>query len=295
MRKIIKNIVVMLLAATLLSGSAVLCFATGESGSITIKLQDKNKNNINGETVYLSQVAGLDKNGYYPTPDFESSDISVSAIVNNPDETAAKSLYSYVKENKIKGKSNKSQDGEIVFSDLSLGVWLVYCDQNSEHTFNPFLVLLPYESGGKLYFEVASAPKVEDNKPSETSISVIKKWDDKNNAAKKRPDKVTVELLKGKEVVDSVKLSEENGWAHVFKNLAKNGKYSVREKEAKNYKASYSGDAENGFVIINTYAGEKLPQTGQYWWPIGIIALAGICFVALGIYEIGAKKNAKKR
>ena len=105
---------------------------------------------------------------------------------------------------------------------------------------------------------------------------------------------MSVELLNGKKVVSSVELCEENGWAHTFLGIAKNGDYSVREKAVENYKADYSGDETNGFIITNTYAGEKLPQAGQYWWPIILIAVAGLCFIVLGVYEIGAKKNGKK-
>ena len=68
-----------------------------------------------------------------------------------------------------------------------------------------------------------------------------------------------------------------------------------REKTVANYKANYSGDMANGFIITNTYNGEKLPQTGQYWWPIILIAIAGAGFIALGVYEVGVKKNAKKK
>ena len=71
--------------------------------------------------------------------------------------------------------------------------------------------------------------------------------------------------------------------------------YSVREKSVKDYKATYSGDVANGFAVTNSYVGEKLPQTGQYWWPIVIMAIAGFCFVLLGIYEIGVKKHDKKK
>ncbi len=51
----------------------------------------------------------------------------------------------------------------------------------------------------------------------------------------------------------SVVLSEENRWAHTFRKLSKDGDCSVREKTVANCKADYSGDAQNGFVIINGY------------------------------------------
>ena len=106
---------------------------------------------------------------------------------------------------------------------------------------------------------------------------------------------VNIELLNGSEVVLAAKLSESNGWSHTFTGVSKDGNYSVREKTVANYNANYSGDMANGFVITNTYNGEKLPLTGQYWWPIILIAIAGAGFIALGIYEVGVKKDAKKK
>ncbi len=291
----LKRIFVMTLTVVLLCCLALPCFAAEEKGIISITLEDKSKNKINDVTVYLCQVAQLNNNGYYPTTAFEDSGISVSGLINSPDESSAKSIINYIKNNQIEVISTLSKNGKATFSNLDLGIWVVFCDEDSKYTFNPYIVFLPYESGGKLYYEVSSVPKIEDSKPDEISIYVVKKWDDKNNAAKKRPDSINIELLNGSTVVSTAKLSESNGWSHTFTGVSKDGNYSVRENAVANYKANYSGDIANGFVVTNTYNGEKLPQTGQYWWPIILIAIAGVGLIALGIYEIGVKKNAKKK
>ena len=295
MRTTLKRILIITLTVILLCCSAFPCFAAEEKGIISVTLEDKNKNKINDVTVYLCQVAELNNHGYYPTTAFESSGISISGFINSPDESSAKSVTDYIKSNQIEVLSSASKNGKATFSDLALGIWVVFCDEESKYTFNPYIVFLPYESGGKRYYEVSSSPKIKDNKPGEISIYVVKKWDDKNNAAKKRPDSVNIELLNGSEVVLAAKLSESNGWSHTFTGVSKDGNYSVREKTVANYKANYSGDMANGFVVTNTYNGEKLPQTGQYWWPIILIAIAGAGFIALGVYEVGVKKNAKKK
>ena len=295
MRITLKRIFIAILTVAILCCLVLPCFAAAENGSISITLEDKNKIGINGVTVYLCQVAELNNNGYYPTTAFESSGISISRLINSPDESSAKSVVDYIRNNKIEVLSAISENGKANFSNLDLGIWVVFCAEDSKYTFNPYIVFLPYESGGKLYYEVSSVPKIEDSKPNEISIYVVKKWDDKNNAAKKRPDSVNIELLNGSTVVSSAELSESNGWSHTFTGVSKDGNYSVREKAIANYKANYSGDITNGFVVTNTYNGEKLPQTGQYWWPIILIAIAGACFVLLGVYEIGVKKSGKKK
>lgn len=291
----LKRIFIAVLTVGLILALAVPCFAVTQSGKITVTLKDKEENNINDLKVNICQIAELNKTGYYPTSAFENSGISIAGILNNPDETVAQSLVNYIKSNDIDIISLLSEDGTASFDGADLGIWVIFPDENGKLTFNPYIVLLPYESSGKLYYQVDSAPKLEDNTPNQINIYVVKKWNDKNNASKKRPDSVTIELLNGDKVVSSVVLSEENGWSHNFNGFNKNGNYSVREKAVANYKVNYSGDATNGFIVTNTYSGEKLPQTGQYWWPIMIFAIAGICFILLGIYEIGVKKNGKKK
>ena len=299
MRKILKTFFVLLLMLGFVVGSAIPCFANTDSGTITVVLQDKEKNKISGAKVHLCQIAQLNDTGYQPTLSFEASGISIASIFENPTAAAAKSVTDYIKQNNIKVLSKVSKNGEASFEGLSLGVFVVYPQENSKYTFNPYIVLLPYTANGTPSYKVSSAPKVEITEPGKFNIYVMKKWDDNNNAAKKRPDSIKVNLIKGKKIIASAKLSEANGWAYTFSNLSKKGKYSVKEKQVKNYKADYSGDATNGFVITNTYKAQQtegsLPQTGQYWWPIILMAIAGTCFVLLGVYEMGVKKNGKKK
>ena len=294
MRRTRKAILSALLAIAVMVGLALGCSAETQTGTITVTLEDAYKNRIDGITVSVCCVAELNQVGYYPTSAFEGSGISISGIINNPDETTARTLADYVRDNHIEWQSKVTENGRVSFTDLNFGIWLVYGEEDATYTFNPFIAFVPYESAGQLYYEVSSTPKVENGDPNATSVYVLKKWDDKNNAAKKRPDTITVELLDGGAVVASVTLSEANGWSHTFAGVPKAGTYTVREKTVTDYKASYGGDAANGFIITNTYAGEKLPQTGQYWWPILVMAVAGAAFVLLGIYELGVKRHGKK-
>lgn len=296
MSNALKNTIALVFSIMLLVFVAMPCFASNEvQGRVTISLSDKDKNNISGMQVHICQIAEIDQNEYKPSKHFENSSLSISAIVIDPNYAVTQTLMQYVTENLVPGITTVSENGIAEFSNLDLGIWLVYPDKDSDYTFNPYIVFLPFQSQGFLHYEIASSPKVEENKANKTNVYVIKKWDDRNNAAKKRPEAITVELLNDKTVVDSVTLTSNTAWSHTFSNLPNNGKYSVREKAVSNYKASYSGDVKNGFIITNTYIGEKLPQAGQYWWPIAIIAVAGAGFILLGIIELGAKKDVKKK
>jgi len=262
--------------------------------TLTVVLQNNNSEAINGLRVNICKIADISGTDYYPSVDFENSGISIAGLVNDPSEANAKNILEYIKENSISCLSSVSKDGKSEFSKLKMGIWLVYCNNDADYTFNPYIVFLPYSQNGKLYYSLTSTPKAQPNSPNNKIIYVFKKWDDKNNAAKKRPDDITVELKRNGEVTNTVVLNESNGWAYTFTNLPNQGEYVVNEKSVKDYSVKYSGDSENGFIITNTYNGDKLPQTGQLWWPIGIISVAGILFILLGIIELRGRKNAKK-
>ena len=105
-----------------------------------------------------------------------------------------------------------------------------------------------------------------------TKVSVEKKWEDRNNAKKKRPEKIQVELLAKIEggnkeyVVETRELSDANEWKTVFEELptVNEGKkiiYSVREVVVNGYETTITGSADKGFIITNKP--EKPPRPGE--------------------------------
>lgn len=270
------------------------CAADTPECKLAVLLENSNKQAIDGITVYITKIADINSLNYYPAAGFEESGISISGIVNNPSAETAINILDFVKKNNIASLMAESLSGKAQFNGLDTGIWLVYCGEDGGYSFNPYIVFLPYAVNGELHYEMSSAPKTDINSPNDKSIYVVKKWEDKNNAAGKRPGAVTVELKHNGSVIASVELNERNGWAYTFSELPDEGSYEVREKEVKDYSAKYSGDSENGFIVTNTYNGEKLPQTGQLWWPIAVVAVVGVLFVLLGIIELGAHKNEKK-
>ena len=92
-----------------------------------------------------------------------------------------------------------------------------------------------------------------------TSVSVEKRW--VGNPAKS----VTVNLLADGKMIDSKKITKDDGWKCTFENLDKykDGKeirYEITEDEVAGYTASIKGDAESGFVITNTQDTPKEPK-----------------------------------
>lgn len=93
---------------------------------------------------------------------------------------------------------------------------------------------------------------------AKVSVTVEKRWDDWHNALETRPNSVSVTLLANGVETDSVAvLNADNNWRYDFHNLTvtdANGviNYTVREDSVSHYEATYSGDMEEGLIILNT-------------------------------------------
>lgn len=128
-----------------------------------------------------------------------------------------------------------------------------------------------------------------DPKPSDDTVSrtVQKRWSD-TGYENKRPASVTVELLKDGEVYDTVLLDADGGWKYTWDELPRYDadgneiSWTLREVSVKGYTASVTQTGDI-FVLTNTYDKTKLPQTGQLWWPVPLLAAAGLGLICVGL------------
>ena len=91
------------------------------------------------------------------------------------------------------------------------------------------------------------------------TVSGRKTWEDYNNQEDTRPDSITVEVLQGTKVVDTIKVKASDGWKYTSKELKKYDEnneeiiYTVREKEVAGYTAKIEGhDITNTLDIVPT-------------------------------------------
>lgn len=90
-------------------------------------------------------------------------------------------------------------------------------------------------------------------KEDKCQIPVEKTWDHGSNPESSRPEVITVNLKNGDTVIDSMDLTAESDWKGTFTELPVGQNYSVEEVSVPGYSAEITGDAENGFVIKNTF------------------------------------------
>ena len=87
--------------------------------------------------------------------------------------------------------------------------------------------------------------------PRTVNVSVLKVWEDSNNSSGLRPSSVTIDLLRGNSVVETIWLNASNNWRYSWTGL-RDGTYSVREQAMAHYTASYSNSGGT-WTVTNTF------------------------------------------
>ena len=216
-------------------------------------------------------------------------------------------------------------DGVASFTGLKPGLYLVMGDAyrmgDTVYYLKTTVVSVPgLKADDSWDYNVLMIPKYSGEKipeKTETNISVQKIWQDEGGRDQ-RPATVTVQLLQGDTVVDTVILSADHNWRHSWSKLPAGYQYRVVETDvADGYTDSYVRDGDT-VIIVNTYTPDEppppdnppppeepeppddseifdipddevpldkptLPQTGQLWWPVSLLAAAGLALILVGL------------
>lgn len=272
------------LMATLLCMPVAAMAADAKKGSVTLTYP------VDGVEFQLHYVGKYEKGEYV-------LDSSLDYDVDLEENGAAATLIRYLKRDKVQPmKTGTVENGKLVLNNLPLGVYVLIGeeaeDEDYVYTPNPMMFSIPQNKNNKPEWDVTITGKYEREPipPEEeyVDISVRKIWNDDGHKSK-RPEEIKVQLLCDDEVYDTVTLNRSNNWRCTWTDLDADCEWDVVEKKVPdNYKVSIKQKG-NTFIVTNTYKNPppyyppgKLPQTGQLWWPVPILAFAGLAFVAIG-------------
>ena len=192
-------------------------------------------------------------------------------------------------------KAKTDKNGDVTFTSGSgrivPGLYYIQGTKTEKegwvYTTLPFLVSLPnYFDGQWVYAQEANAKSGREG--METDITVIKVWKDSCHP-KRRPESITVDLLCDGEKYDAITLPQNGKWKYTWKNLDATHEWNVKEARVKGYNDPVIVKDGKVFTITNTcnrpgpHGNTKLPQTGQLWWPVPVLLLAGLVLVILGL------------
>ena len=142
-------------------------------------------------------------------------------------------------------------------------------------------------------FLVTNTYRPENPDGDTVTRTVLKRWYDAGYE-QKRPDSITVTLLKDGAVYDTKTLTRADGWQNTWKDLPRYNPddseivWTVTERPVPGYTASVQ-QSGGTFILTNTLDRQKLPQTGLLWWPVPVLAAAGLLLLIFG--ALSKRKN----
>lgn len=124
----------------------------------------------------------------------------------------------------------------------------------------------------------------------EMQYKVIVLWEDVPGAKNKvHPETAEVFLYRNGSVAQSLVLGTPENWQYTWTETDPSAIWAALETIPQGYTVRYERQG-NTLIIINTpivkqhqnTTEDKLPQTGQLWWPVPILAMSGFVLLLLG-------------
>ena len=235
-------------------------------------------------SVYYVATVRMNTNGnlsYVYTDSFENSGIDLA------DSSLATKLDAFVLEHNVSSvKITTDEHGTASCKDLALGLYFVKQTGAVEGfaPCAPFVVTVPVQNTNGFAYDVNASPKTEVARL--ISITIKKVWN--TDASTEAADSVTVQLLKNGNVVKTATLNAQNNWQVTYTGMPASDAYSIQEINVpKGFTATYS---KTGYVFTVTNT-STLIQTGQLIWPIPVLAVGGMLFIAVGITLLQKKRK----
>lgn len=277
-----------ILIITLSVGNNIVLADTGnhivnlnKKASVTITLKDLNENiAVSGAKLSVYQIATVNKENNNLKFNYLDNFKNCNGDLTNLTDSSLTSTIDKCINNKDLPLQTKltNESGIVKFDNLQLGLYLVKQTNKVSGFSNidPFLVVLPKEENNNWIYDIKAYPKTDIIRLID--IIVEKKWDNINN--ENTPEYITVQLLKGEEVIDTITLNNKNNWTYTWYQIEQSDIYSVKEIDVpKGYTDTYR-QVDNKFIITNT---KTLVQTGQNILLIEILTIIGLSLIVLGI------------
>ena len=297
--RIVKRI---LLTFACLLAVCIPALASGQTGSITLHFNTDGEP-VSGASFRVYRLAELQGDGFAVTPQYAGYSVTPPST-----EQEWQTLYvtyaGYTRRDRLASSAQgvTDENGTVTFSELSAGLYLVLGDRieadGASVLSSECILRLPDRRGTEENYDVEVEMKSEKKPPAGTETVVrraLKIWDDKGYESQ-RPSEITVQLLRDGEIYDTVALNEKNNWLYVWDALDAAYQWEVVEKACPGYTVKV-GKTGQTFTLTNTRVPSetppkkpdspaskpRLPQTGQLWWPVPLLAFAGAVLLILGV------------
>lgn len=248
-------------------------------GTIELLLKESTDGTmVSGAEISIVKIAkAIDKNNNL-TFEYVDEINDCSLLVDEIKDVSSELLECVDKSNLKYDKKITDKNGMVKFNNLELGLYLIKQTNKLEgySSFLPFLIMIPEFIDDEWNYDIEATPKTDIIKLMD--IIVRKEWNISSN--KMIPEEIEVQLIRGNQVIDTIKLNKDNGWKYTWRELEASDEYRVLEVNIPDgYTASYRNE-DGVFIIVNT---DTLIKTSSNTWLIQGLALLGIIIITIGI------------
>lgn len=248
-------------------------------GTIELLLKESTDGTmVPGAEISIVKIAkAIDKNNNLA---FEYVDeISDCSLLVDEIKDVSSELLECIDKSDLKyDKKITDNNGMVKFNNLELGLYLIKQTNKLEgySSFLPFLIMIPEFIDDEWNYDIEATPKTDIIKLMD--ITVRKEWNISSN--KMIPEEIEIQLIRGSQVIDTIKLNKDNDWKYTWEELEVSDEYRVLEVNVPDgYTASYRNE-DGVFIIVNT---DTLIKTSSNTWLIQGLALLGIIIITIGI------------
>ncbi|MGM9941424.1 MAG: Cna B-type domain-containing protein [Bulleidia sp.] len=253
---------------------------------------------VSGMEVRMYQTASMDETGELhvlePFNDY-TYDLDFHGENDSAWQSMAEMMYQEIltEEHSVSVTGVTDENGTVYMEGMEKGLYLVCsdpCEINGYvYSSLPFFISLPDRNNteNSWNYDINVNAKIEQN-PVVMDYSVNKVWKD-TGYENRRPSSITVSLIcDGKTYGEPVTLPYEGHWSYTWYDLDTNHEWTIREEVPDGYRSTVSREG-NVYVLTNTYMPEtpstpdKIPNTGQLWWPVPVLLGLGLICVVIGI------------
>ena len=206
------------------------------------------------------------------------------------------------------GVTNTS--GHLTFTGLSDGLYLAVSDSVDVKVANAvgknqtwtcssgsMLVAVPEDgvSGGSRVLSIEPKTECVAQPPKTVERTVRKIWNDRNNSDGKRPESITVKLLRDGEPVENVKLNESNKWTHTWTDLDADHEWTVVEAAVPDGYTTISDVEGDSTEITNTHTPPTTPDQPHTGADVQQAAWIAVAILGAGLVLLIVAKTALRK
>lgn len=302
MKKIGRVFAILTVIAVFCSTFTIFASATSVNKNLRVVCESEDAEVV-GMEISIYKAASRNGNVLTLSGDFKDYNVRLVADSASVLQEAADTLANYIVTDKIQPHKTAvtDQHGNADFSNLDNGFYLV-CGKklvsgDKVYRFSPMFVEINDQSeqttvsyGKFLVTDIQNSVV--------TNYTLKKIWDNEGDILEYRPDGIDVEIYLDGEFYEKVNLNKDNNWTYQWLS-DETGDWNFKELNVpEQYQISIKIDGTY-ITVTNRLKDdtpkpsepeekpdppkEDIPQTGQLWWPVPLMALLGIILIVVGV------------